>query len=51
MKEIDARGLGCPEPVVLAAKALRENRPGEAFAVLVSEQWEVAGRNRLDNLP
>jgi tRNA 2-thiouridine synthesizing protein A len=34
MIEIDARGLGCPIPVVKTKKAMDEN-PGEAIAILV----------------
>ena len=32
---VDARGLSCPEPVLLTQEALRE-QAGAAFAVLVS---------------
>ena len=34
---IDARGLACPQPVVLAKKALEEN-PGAAVAVVVDSE-------------
>ncbi len=34
MVEIDARGFGCPIPVVKAKKAMEDN-PGETIAVLV----------------
>jgi len=34
MIEIDARGLGCPIPVVKTKKAMDEN-PGETITVLV----------------
>ena len=26
MKEVDARGLSCPEPLMLTAQALKENK-------------------------
>ena len=34
MIEIDARGLGCPIPIVKTKKAMDEN-PGEAITILV----------------
>lgn len=36
MFEVDARGLSCPEPVMLTASALKKHK-GEAVKVLVSE--------------
>lgn len=36
MYEVDARGLSCPEPVMMTAKALKEHG-GEPVKVLVSE--------------
>jgi TusA-related sulfurtransferase len=33
MKEVDARGLSCPQPVILATKAIKESE--FPFAVLV----------------
>lgn len=36
MFEIDARGLSCPEPVLLTAEALK-NHKGEAIKVVVNE--------------
>lgn len=35
MKEVDARGLSCPEPLMLTAEALKN--VGEPIKVLVSE--------------
>lgn len=35
MTQIDARGLSCPEPVLLTQDALRASG-GDAFAVMVS---------------
>lgn len=35
MKEVDARGLSCPEPVMLTIEALKGTK--EPFKVLVSE--------------
>lgn len=36
MYTIDARGLSCPEPLMLTAEALKEH-PGEVLKVLVTE--------------
>lgn len=36
MIEIDARGLSCPEPLMLTSAALKKY-PGEAIKVLVTE--------------
>lgn len=36
MYEVDARGLSCPEPVMLTAAALKKHK-GEAVKVLVNE--------------
>ena len=36
MYEVDARGLSCPEPVMLTAAALKKHK-GEPVKVLVSE--------------
>lgn len=36
MYEVDARGLSCPEPVMLTAQALKSHS-GEEVTVLVSE--------------
>lgn len=36
MYEVDARGLSCPEPVMMVAEALKKH-PGETLKVLVSE--------------
>ena len=33
---VDARGLSCPEPVMLTADALKKN-PGKALKILASE--------------
>lgn len=35
MKEVDARGLSCPEPIMLTAEALKDAK--EAVKVLVTE--------------
>ena len=34
--EVDARGLSCPEPVMLTAAALKKN-PGKNLRILASE--------------
>lgn len=36
-REVDARGLRCPLPVLRAAKALREMRAGEVLRVLADD--------------
>lgn len=36
MYQVDARGLSCPEPVMLASEAMKAH-PGEAILVLVDE--------------
>lgn len=36
MHEVDARGLSCPEPLMMVSKAMKEH-PGERLTVLVSE--------------
>ena len=36
MYEVDARGLSCPEPLMLVSEALKSH-PGEQIKVLVSE--------------
>jgi len=40
MKELDVRGLSCPEPVMQLQRALREN-PNEPLLVLASEAHTV----------
>lgn len=40
-REVDARGLKCPLPVLRAAKALREMRPGEVLLVLADDPVAV----------
>lgn len=36
MIEVDARGLSCPEPLMLTDKAMKEH-PGSSLKVLVTE--------------
>lgn len=38
MYEVDARGLSCPEPVMMTAEALKKHK-GEPVKVLVSEPY------------
>ena len=48
MNEVDARGLSCPEPVLLTAQALKSGS-GVALRVLVSEagrMWKNMRRAR-----
>ncbi len=37
MRELDARGLYCPEPVMLLHNAVRDMRPGEVVKVLATD--------------
>ena len=45
-KEVDARGLTCPIPVVKTKKAIEEN-PEEKIAVLVDSKVSVENVSRL----
>lgn len=38
MYEVDARGLSCPEPVLMAAEAMKKHG-NEAIKILVSEPY------------
>ena len=40
MYEVDARGLSCPEPIMLTQSAMKNNK--RAFKVLVSEPHQKA---------
>lgn len=40
MKELDVRGLSCPEPVLILQDALNENKSGK-FKVLANEAHVV----------
>ncbi len=46
MREIDARGLSCPIPVLKTRDAIKES-PGSALIVLVDEQTQVENVMRL----
>lgn len=46
MKIIDARGRGCPEPVLMTKKALKEH---ESFEVIVNEHVAKENISRLLN--
>ena len=35
--ELDARGLVCPEPLMLVRKAVREMQPGEVLYVVATD--------------
>jgi TusA-related sulfurtransferase len=35
MKQVDARGLSCPEPVILARSTVNEMSPGDKADILV----------------
>ena len=36
-KEVDARGLNCPRPILRAKKALAEMQPGQVLHVLATD--------------
>jgi tRNA 2-thiouridine synthesizing protein A len=41
-KELDARGLACPMPIVKTRKALNELAPGQVLKVLATDSGSVA---------
>lgn len=45
MKEVDARGLSCPEPIMLTAEALKGTK--EPVKVLVSEPHQKTNVEKL----
>lgn len=45
MKEVDARGLSCPEPIMLTAEALKDTNG--AVKVLVSEPHQRTNVEKL----
>ena len=45
MKEVDARGLSCPEPIMLTAEALKN--AGGSIKVLVSEPHQKTNVEKL----
>lgn len=45
MKEVDARGLSCPEPLMLTMDAMNET--GDAIKVLVSEAHQRTNVEKL----
>ena len=45
MKEVDARGLSCPEPIMLTNMAMNEST--EPFKVLVSEPHQKTNVEKL----
>lgn len=45
MVEVDARGLSCPEPIMLTAEALKNN--DEPIKVLVSEPHQKTNVEKL----
>ncbi len=40
-RELDARGLNCPMPVVKARQALRELEPGQVLRVVATDRGSV----------
>lgn len=45
MREVDARGLSCPEPIMLTNMAMKES--DEPFKVLVSEPHQKTNVEKL----
>lgn len=45
--ELDARGKACPQPVVLALRALAQRKPGETLYVLVDNEAAVENLKRM----
>ncbi|MCP1102892.1 tRNA 2-thiouridine synthesizing protein A [Aequitasia blattaphilus] len=41
MKEVDARGLGCPEPILLTAKALKTENQVKVLVDEVHQRMNV----------
>ncbi|WP_439134833.1 sulfurtransferase TusA family protein [Pseudomaricurvus sp.] len=41
MKEVDARGLSCPLPLLKAKQALNQMQPGESLKVLATDVGSV----------
>ena len=48
MKELDVRGLSCPEPVLILQDALKENKE-ETYKVLASEAHVVKNITHYSN--
>ena len=44
MYEVDARGLSCPEPLILVSEALKSH-PGEQIKVLEQRTYRTGKRN------
>jgi TusA-related sulfurtransferase len=40
-RQVDARGLACPMPIVKTAQAMRTLAPGEVLEVLATDQGSV----------
>ena len=45
MKTVDARGFACPQPVIMAQKAIKADAPGE-LQVLVDNKCAVENVTR-----
>lgn len=41
-KELDARGLGCPLPIIKTKKSLNELTPGQILRVIATDPGSVA---------
>lgn len=41
-KELDARGLGCPLPIIKTKKSLNELTPGQVLRVIATDPGSVA---------
>ena len=40
-KELDARGLNCPLPILRTKKALTDMTPGQVLRILATDPWSV----------
>ena len=47
MKEIDVRGLSCPEPVLMLKEALEANK-NDTYKILANEAHTVKNLKKLD---
>ena len=49
MVEVDARGLSCPEPLMMAMEAVKKN-PGEKIIILVSEPHQKMNVEKFEKI-
>ena len=46
MIEVDARGLSCPEPVIMAKKALKKSPEGRNFLIIRRKKDDYCFKTR-----